>query len=91
MSPSQPGVEARRLGADSPPGAPRQLQGGPLPAPRAPRLQRAPWPCRALTEKRSRSVAAMASSAPGGRAGASTRAATGTSRLRDALRPGGCG
>jgi hypothetical protein len=65
---------------------PGQLQAAPLP-----HLPRAPLRSRALTEKRSRSVAAMVSSAPGGRAGASAGAATGTSRLRDALRPGGCG
>lgn len=44
-----------------------------------------------LTEMRSRSVAAMASCAPGGRVAGSAGAAGGTSRLRDALRRGGCG
>lgn len=57
------------------------------------RLAPPPAPRRAagLTEMRSRSVAAMASCAPGGRAAGSAGAAAGTSRLRDALRPGGCG
>lgn len=42
VSPSRPGVEARPRGADSPPGAPGQLQGGPLPSPRASRARRGP-------------------------------------------------
>lgn len=85
VSPSRPGVEARPLGADSPARAPGQLQGGPLPAPRA---SRAPRPSTALTEKRSRSVAAMASSAPGGRAGASTRGRDGDKPAAGRAPPG---
>lgn len=88
-SPSRPGVEARPRGADSPARAPGQLQGGPLPAPRASRARRGPagpsprsvpgpWP-----PWRAPHRAGGPGRAPG--------AATGTSRLRDALRPGGCG
>lgn len=57
------------------------------------RLEPPPVSLRAagLTETRSRSVAAMASCAPGGRVAGIAGAAAGMSRLRDALRPGGCG
>lgn len=84
--PSRRGVEARPRGADSP-SRPRPAAGRPPPrAARArcgpagpsPRSVPGPWPPWRAPHR------------AGGR-GRAPGAATGTSRLRDALRPGGCG